>query len=469
MPFAILFLVLFLTGCRLGPVYTPPCTEVPNEWKSAAPENIQTCVDLWWEVFQDEHLNELEQLAILNNYDLFSSLNRIAEARAIAGVERADLFPQLTLNPSYMNTGTLFKIYGLSAFPIPPGTVINPILRVHEMEYTFPFNLNYELDFWGKIRGEWESAVFNAQAKEEAFRMLLLSLTTDLASFYFNLRALDADLAMLRATIESRQKSFDLIQKRNSSGLANQLDVARATLQLSNVEAEYEDALRQRMLFENAIATLIGVPASLFCMQTLPLESEPPIIPAGLPSDILLRRPDIAEAERSMASEHALIGVAYASYYPSLSLTGALGFASPDIKNFFSWNSRFWMIGANIAQVIFDGGRTQSFVEAAWARYNQTRGKYQQTIVRAFQEVEDALNNIEQQAKQAQYLDTSVQAASRTLQLSNSRYLNGLANYLDVMDSQREELAAKRVWINVQGARYVSTVQLIKALGGGWN
>lgn len=467
MPFAILFLVLFLQSCTLGPRYTPPYSEVPDEWKNVTQENAQPCYDFWWEVFEDDTLNELAQLAVLHNYDLYSSLQRIAEARALAGVEFSNLLPQVTLNPSYYNTGILFKLYGLNAIPIPLNN-INPIVRVHEMEYTFPFNLNYELDLWGKIRGEWKSAVYNAQSKEEAFRALLLSLTADLASYYFNLRAADADIHIILDTIANRQKSLDLVKKRNSAGLANDLDVSRAELELSNVQAEYEDAVRQRLLFENAIATLIGVPATLFCMPDLPLNTCPPIIPAGLPSEILLRRPDLAEAERMMASEHALIGVAYAGYFPSITLTGTLGFASPDIKQMFSWISRLWAMGANIAQVIFDAGRTQSFVNAAWARYNQASGNYQQKVIRAFQEVEDSLNNIEQHAKQAEKLDLSVQAATKTVNLSNSRYLNGLASYLEVTDSQRQELQSKRIWIHVQGARFIDTVQLIKALGGGW-
>ncbi|KAF3362529.1 Uncharacterized protein PHSC3_000764 [Chlamydiales bacterium STE3] len=462
-----LFLLFVISGCRVGPSYSPPCPIIPEEWKNTAQDKSkEPCVDLWWEIFQDAYLNELVQFAILNNYNLYRALERIAEARAIAGVERSNLFPQVNLTPSYLSTGTLFQMFGLSATPL--GTNINPIIRVHEMQYNFPFNLNYEIDLWGKLRREWESAVYNAQSKEEAFRSLLLSLTADLASFYFNLRALDSDILMLQETIETRKTSLLLTQKRNTAGLANELDVARAQLLLSNGEAEYHDAVRQRLLLENSIATLIGVPASLFCMPQLPLESSPPIIPAGLPSEILLRRPDIAEAERMMASEHALIGVAYASYYPSLTLTGILGFSSPDLKNFFSWPSRFWSFGATIAQTIFDAGKIGCNIEVAKARYRQAIGHYQQTVVRAFQEVEDALNNIEQQAKQAESLYSSVNAAIKTLELSNRRYSNGLANYLDVMDSQREELSAKRTWINIQGARFISTVQLVKALGGGW-
>lgn len=468
-PFLLLFLTLFFTACRIGPNYEPPCPSVPEDWKNVAQENTTApCVDVWWEVFEDERLNELAGLAVLNNYNLYQALERMAEARAIAGITRSALFPQFTLLPQYSNTETLTKLAGINQIPLPLGTTIPPVTRVHQMQYTFPINMIYEVDLWGQIRSIWDSALYTAQAREEAARSLLLSLTADLASYYFNLRALDSDILMLLDIIESRKTSLRLVEKRNRSGLVNELDVARAQLQLTNAEAEYHDAVRQRMLLENSIATLIGVPASDFTLPQLPLDVDPPIIPAGIPSDVLLRRPDIAEAERSMASAHALIGASYASYFPFLNLTGALGFASPDLKHFFSWSSRFWSLGATAAQILFDAGRTGCVVEATWARFHQAKGNYQQTVLQAFQDVEDALNNIEQQAKQAQSLYSSVQAATKTFQLSNRRYLNGLGNYLDVMDSQREELSAKRSWINVQGARYISTINLIKALGGGW-
>lgn len=426
------------------------------------------CVDLWWEVFEDDRLNELAGLTVLNNYNLYQALERMAEARAIAGIPRSALFPQLTLLPQYSNTGTLTKLSGINQLSLPQGTTMPPVTRVHQMQYSFPINMIYELDLWGQIRSVWDSALYTVQAREEAARSLLLSLTADLASYYFNLRTMDSDILMLLEMIESRKASLSLVEKRNSSGLVNELDVARAKLQLSNVEAEYHDAVRQRKLFENSIATLIGVTASDFTLPQLPLEVDPPTIPAGIPSQILLRRPDIAEAERSMASAHALIGAAYASYFPFINLTGALGFSSPDLKHFFSWSSRLWSLGATAAQILFDAGRTNCTVEATWTRFHQAKGNYQQTVLQAFQDVEDALNNLEQQAKQAQSLYSSAQSATKTFQISNRRYLNGLGNYLDVMDSQREELSAKRSWINVQGGRYISTINLIKALGGSW-
>lgn len=228
------------------------------------------------------------------------------------------------------------------------------------------------------------------------------------------------------------------------------------------------DAERQRTLLENMLATLIGMPASQFCIVNNPLLQIPPQIPAGVPTDILLRRPDLAKAERAAASEHALIGAAYASFFPSLSLSGTLGFLSPDLKNFMKWRSRFWQMAANSNETVFDGGKNCGNLEAAWARFKQASADYQQQVLTAFQEVEDALNNLEFQAKQYNNLQTAVNAARTTSRLSHQRYKQGLINYLEVVDSDRSQLDAELNLLNILGLRYNSTVQLIKALGGSW-
>lgn len=465
-----LFLAILLSSCRLGPTYHPPSVEVPEEWKTPVSKDADApCVAVFWEVFDDEILNELERQAVDCNPSLYAALERVVEARAIAGVSLSNLYPQINLQPSYSNTGTLFKLYGLSAIPIPQLTNINPILRIHQLQYYLPFTANYELDLWGKLRGQYESACLSYQAEEEAFRTALITLTTDLAANYFNLRSLDAELQFLQETIALRHKDLELIESRYKAGLSNALDVADATLQLADTESIYEDTVRQRGLLENALATMVGTPASLFCLPPNPLHAEPPVIPSGIPSEILFQRPDIAEAERKIASENALIGVAYASYFPSISLTGTLGFFSPDLKHFLTWQGRLWSYGFNAAQMIFDGCRTYSNVQAAWSRFRRASDNYQQEVLTAFEEVENALTNIEQQARQSEKLKTAVDAASTTSRLSLNRYKSGLINYMDVVQSERLELDAKRNFINLLGQRYVSTIAFIKALGGTWS
>lgn len=472
-------ILLLLSGCRVGPRYHAPCTETPIEWKHQDPISTAECCEMesepplgyWWEIFDDPILDSLEAEAIVNNPNMAVALAHIAEAWAIVGVNRADLFPQVNLNPNFIDQGVLFKFYtpgGLKIPGIPPGFFNTPF-RIHQMQYNLPLNLSWELDLWGKYRSEVDSAISNAESQVEAYRAALLSLTADLASSYFNLRYLDSIIELLEETMKTRKSSYELAKTRYDKGLINYTDVASASLEMSNTESDYLDVVRQRGLQENFIATLIGTPASELIVNPMPLAQAPPIVPSGVPSEVLLRRPDLSEAERDMAAEHAQIGVAYASFFPSLTLTGAFGFESPTFKDFLTWKSRFWQIGASIFQTVFDGGRNKSNLDAAWARFDQAYGTYRGKVLTAFQEVEDALNNLEYEKKQSDSLERSVEDASRLLGLSTTRYQKGLTTYIEVVVNQRSELDAKRNYVNVLGARYQSTIQLIKALGGGWD
>lgn len=464
-----LLFLLIVSGCRVGPHYEPPAATVPEEWK-----NDQPCVthapfvDFWWEVFADDTLNELEQSAVQNNPTLFVALQRVFEARALACVEASNLYPQLFINPSYTNQEALFQANLPSGINIPGLSGGIPPFRVHQLQYLLPLNLNYELDLWGKLRDNYDAAAFHADAETEAYFSSMLSLTADLASTYFQMRTLDATIDFLIANIETRQKNYDLTQARFDKGLVTYLDVTQAQVDLATVRSNYHDAIRLRRLSENQIAVLTGQLASDFCLEHNPLNGMPPAIPAGIPSTILLQRPDIAQAEREMASQHALVNSAYASFFPSISLTGALGYLSPDASQFTKWISRFWMMGANGSQMVFDGGRDCCTLKAAWARFGEASGAYQQQVLTAFREVEDALNNIEQQGKEAEQLRIASQASKKAVDISMNRYRRGVAIYLEVVENERLQLEVEVEWINRQGALYISTVQLIKALGGSW-
>lgn len=464
----VLFLAT-LSGCRLGPRYNPPLPEAPAEWKAAHadPDPIPEVCN-WWEVFEDPILCYLEEQAVSNNPNLYVALQRVEEARAQAGVSKADLYPQFNLNPNATNTVTLFKIYGLQDFPFLSTTKIPSVIRVHEAQYNFPFNLNYEVDLWGKIRGQYESAYFNAEAEAWGYYSSLLSLTSDLANSYFLMRSLDAQIDLLEQNVKDRQTNLALTQSRYSKGLSPLIDVTEAELALTNTESTYLDTVRQRNLQENIIATLIGVPASDFTLEHNPLTDLPPEIPPGVPSTILLKRPDIAQAERHMESEHVLIGSAYASLLPSLSLTASYGYSSPDLKEFLTTKSRYWSYGENIMQTLFDGFRKLENINIAKTRYREALGSYFQTVLTAFQEVEDSLNNLEYQARQIETLQKSVEAAKKTVELSNRRYKQGLINYFEVVTNQRTELETEQTYISLIGLQYQSTVQLIKAIGGEW-
>lgn len=464
-----LLIFVFLTGCKLGPDYQIPPTDPPSQWKFSQEQNIEAPeVEHWWEIFDDPVLNALEEQAIETNRDLYASMQRIFQARAILGIRSADLYPQLNLKPNYYNVGTLIKVFGIPA-PPPPSPPPVTILRVHQVNYSLPLDLSYEVDLWGKLRSQRMSALYNVEAKIMSLQTLLLVLTADLAHNYFDLRALDAQIELLKNTMAVRHDSLEINQERFRVGLINFSDVTRASTQFYNAEAEYIDALRKRTIKENIIASLMGLPPTDLEIAFNPLSKPPPLIPAGIPSEILLKRPDIIEAERTVASEQALIGAAYASFYPSLSLTGTLGYASPDLRDFLTWKSRLWAFGANIVEPIFNGGRNFANLDFTWARFREASDIYQQKVIVAFREVEDALVNIKYLEDQMKSLEESAKSAVDTTELSTDRYLQGFINYLDVVDSQRSELEIKTRITDLLARRYASTIQLIKALGGSWS
>ena len=471
--YVILCLLILCMGCRLGPKYQLPPTETPENWKNEAEECCKETpcfTGLWWEVFGDCILDGLEASALLNNPNLFAALDRVAQARAIAGVNRAALYPQVTLNPSYSNQGLLFKIYLPSGASLLPGaTDLETPFRIHQLQYTLPFTMNYELDLWGKLAGQYDSAYYNAEAQGENYQTALLTLTADVASTYFQIRSLDAQIDCLLRNVEWLRKNEKLVQGRFDKGLVNYQDVVGAMQQLASTEGTYYDAMRQRALQEDVLATLIGMPASEFHLEANPIAGAPPCIPPGLPGQVLEQRPDIAAAERNMASEQALIGVAYASFLPSIQLTGLLGYSSPVLSEFLHWKSRLWSMAANAAQSIFDAGRNLSNLNLAYAVFNESSHDYQQAVLKAFQEVEDALANLEFQEKEYVSYNRASDAATKRIQLSNRRYLQGLTSYLEVIDSERTGIQAELSVIGALAARYISTVQLIKAIGGSWD
>ncbi len=468
MKYCFLFLILAV-GCRVGPSYDPPCVVAPTEWK--AEENFVQPPDVedWWDIFYDPVLDCLEETALSNSPNLYIALQRIVESRAVLGVAKSELYPEVDLAPSYSDSGYLFKLLGLTTLPVPVTEKINPIVRVHQVQYTLPLNMSYELDLWGKIRSEVDAARFSLQAEEEDFDNTRLTLTTEVASNYFLMRSLDAEIAFLSETLKVQQNSYDLNRSRYEKGLVSFLDVAEAQATLAQTEANLDDTIRQRTLQENAIAALLGLNASSFHLDSNPLLSPPPAIPVGLPSTVLLRRPDLRKLEREAAADHSLINIVYASFFPSFDLTGTLGFLSPDFRDFLSWKSRLWSMGTNAMQIVFDGGRRRSELALAYANFRTAEASYQQGVVTAFQEVEDSLNNLEWQSRQVSSLKTAFEANNKSLQLSRNRYKEGLVNYLEVDTNQRNALQAESAYANALGQYYLSTVSLIKAIGGSWD
>ncbi len=437
----------------------------------------------WWEIFDDPVLNQLEEQALEQNYNLKAAFERILEARAIAQINQAPLYPSVNFTPVYQRSQMLIaspitlpaSLTATTAGTPPPssstannnGLPAN-VVRYLNPEYAFPFVFQYEVDLWNKLHNTYYASVYRAQEAVEDYYNVLLSLTAEVAVNYFQLRDLDFQLVILEDTIRTRRIAFEINRDRFNAGLLTYLDVSRAEVQVTNAESDNIDVKRQRGIQENAIAALVGTPPSVFALRFDPVETPPPKVPAGIPSELLCRRPDILAAERELAATYAEIGVAYAGFFPSLNLSGALGFESPVSAILLDWKARMWQIAANMMQVIYNAGRTQAEVDLAQARFREQFNHYQDIVINAFKEVENSLVNLRERANQGKVLKESVKYAQLTFDLSYMRYRQGLVTFLDVADAERDLLQTKQNFAIVLGDRYTQTVRLIQALGGGW-
>jgi len=476
--FFCLFFFIWMTSCSVGPPYVPPSVEVPSEWKNKQEEACQSkdlnendpfcCLDYWWQIFNDSKLEELEALAMEKNRDLLVAFERTQEARALKGIAASNFYPQIALNPLTTNTMELIKNYvNKNSVNGINGSVGIPF-RVHEMLYYLPVNMSYEVDLWGKIRDKYQSANYDWLAQKKDYEAIMLSLTSNLAITYYQLRAADTQIELLKQTVKTREKALEINQARYEEEITFYADVTLAAEEVEIVQAQYEETLRQRKVLENLIAVLIGMPASEFSIEHAPLRSIPPCIPEGIPSEVLLRRPDIVEAEYRIRSEHALVKNAYSQFFPSLTLTAAGGFQSPIFKDFLSSMSRYWMDSVQINQLIFDGGAIYYNLRLQTERFRQASGSYQQQVLTAFQEVENALVDLDSYAKQYEIALRTSQWAQKTNQLYLDRYQLGVTYYINVANTERDWLNYE-VNVNLMlGYRYIATIQLIQALGGGW-
>ncbi len=453
---------LLLNGCAVGPRYSrvstpapPEFKEIPPDWKVAAPAD-QTIRGQWWKIFQDPQLNALEDQINVSNQSLKAAQAQFQQARAFLRLNRADLYPTITVAPSASRNR-------LSE---------NRPLAGSVRDYTdlvLPADLSYEADVWGRVRQSVQSARASAQASAADVESVSLTLHAELASDYFQLRTLDAEEQLLRNNVTAFEKALELTQNRYRGGVASGVDVAQAETQLETTRAQAIDIGALRQQFEHAIAALIGQPASTFKIAPSPWTAAPPPISVGLPSDLLERRPDIAGAERRMASANAQIGVARAAYFPRVTLSATAGFEGTTIGNWLTGPSGFAAAGISAVATIFDVGRRRAINEQAQAAYDQSVANYRQTVLTAFQEVEDNLAALRILQDEAKTQDVAVAAAQRSLALSNNRYRGGVVSYLEVITAQSTALTNERVAVDILRRRMNATVLLIKALGGGWN
>jgi multidrug efflux system outer membrane protein len=455
--------VLAISGCAVGPDYQKPPVTAPTAWKTpqtaaiwkeATPRDTQSR-GKWWEIFADAELNALEEQALAHNQEVQVALARVMRAKAATRQVEADWQPILSAAPSYEHYQRTRSNFGGS------GTFGGDSYRI-------PFDLSYELDLWGKVRRSFEAAQAESEAGQAAYHAVLLTLTAEVARHYLFIRALDTEWEVVQRTLDLRRRALDLVTKRLQAGVVNELDVARAKTELATVESDAVDLQRRRAEFENTLAVLCGQLPEAFSVAAKPLVLVPPAVPVGLPSALLERRPDVAEAERAMAAANARIGVAVSGYFPAIRLTGAGGVESAEVDMLFDEDSYFWSLGPSLAIPLFAGGRNQARVQAARAQYDEAVARYRQQVLVAFREVEDALINLRLRAEQAETHQRVLDAARETAQLSHTRYTQGIINYLEVVDAERSQLQAEREAVNILNQRLLATVLLVKALGGSW-
>jgi multidrug efflux system outer membrane protein len=461
-----LLLAAGLAGCAMGPDYRRPDAPASAAWKEtpyaagsimwqeAVPQDA-AARGAWWEIFHDPSLNVLAVQAVQANQTVRVAMAQLARARAVARLPKADLLPTLDLNPSYSHFQRSLSSFGGA------GTLTDDTFSV-------PLDLSYEVDLWGKVRRSFEAARAEAQASQAAYETVLLSVTAETARTYYLLRALDAELDAIRKTVELRRQAQQLIAQRYDVGLVSRLEVARVAAEVKTAEAEAYDVERRRAELEHALAVLCGRPASGFSVPPAPLEADPPMVPAGIPSRMLERRPDIAEAERLVAATNARIGVARAASFPVLMLTGSAGWQAAKLNDVVTADSAVWSIGPSLSIPVFAGGRNKANVEAARADFDRTTAEYRHRVLVAFQEVEDSLAAIRLLASQQQAHTEVVDASRQAASLSFDRFTQGLISFLDVVDAERARLDAERRAAQIRGQRMAATILLIKALGGGW-
>jgi NodT family efflux transporter outer membrane factor (OMF) lipoprotein len=452
-----------LTGCTVGPKYQRPVAEVPpaykevGDWKPAQP-NDQSLSGNWWEIFQDTQLNALEAQVSVSNQNLKAAEAQYTQARALVRYQRANYFPTVTVDPS----ATRNRISNHR-----PASIVSNGITYND--YQIPFELSYQLDVWGRVRRTVESYREQAQASAADLAAVNLSIHSQLALFYFQARTLDAEEQLLNSTVKQYEQALELIQSRFAGGIASDLEVQQAETQLETTRAQAIDVGVARAQYEHAVAVLIGKPPASFSLAPLPLTAPPPPIPVGLPSDLLERRPDIAAAERLMASANAQIGVAKSAYYPLVNLAAAGGFESGSITTLLTGPSILWSAGPSALFTLFDVGRRRAATDQAIAAYDQAVANYRQTVLTGFQQVEDNVAALRILDHEAQVQSAAVVAAEKYLALANTRYTGGVTSYLEVTTAQSAALSDEVTAVNILGRRMVAAVTLVQALGGGWD
>jgi NodT family efflux transporter outer membrane factor (OMF) lipoprotein len=462
-----------LAGCNVGPKYVPPSMTAPpafkesptqfketDGWAVAQPQDA-TLRGKWWEIYNDPELNALEEQLNIDNQNIRESFENFMEARALVREARSQYFPTVSIGPSYTRSQ--------SSSTLGSGAIATNTVGKQSQVFALPADVSWEPDLWGKVRNTVHANQYNAQLSAADLESERLTEQASLAEFFFEIRGQDALQQILDATVDADKKAVDSEQARYDTGVDDQISLVEAQTTLASAQSAAINLGIARAQFEHAIAMLVGKPASSFSIPVKAILTAPPPIPIGLPSQLLERRPDIAGAERTMASANAQIGVAYAAYYPALTLSGSGGVESSAIKNLLDSASRFWSVGPSLSETIYDGGLRRATVNQFIATYNADLAAYRQSVLAAFQQVEDSLAAVRILSQQIIRQQQAVDSSKTFLKLEQSRYDLGIDPYIDVVTAQTTLLSNQQSLANLQVQQMTDSVQLVQALGGGWD
>jgi NodT family efflux transporter outer membrane factor (OMF) lipoprotein len=477
---AALLLVFFLTGCVVGPKYHPPSPQAPapeykesptqfkdtEGWTVAQPADAKLR-GKWWEIFNDPELNALEEQLDINNQNIKQYFENFMEARAVVREARAQYFPTLSAAPAVTHARASANVGSSSANT--SGTGTSPAPQLQSTLYTLPLEATWEPDLWGKVRNTVHQAQYAAQVSAADLENERLTEQASLAEYFFEIRGQDQLQKIYDETVAADQKAYDLTRALYEAGIDDQISVVEAETTLRSAQAGATNVGIARAQYEHAIAVLIGKAATGFSIPVKPMTIAPPPIPVGVPSELLERRPDVAAAERTMAEANAVIGIAYAAYYPNLTLSAEGGFESSLFSHWLSWPSRFWSVGASLSETIFDAGLRRATVQQYVATYNADLASYRQTVLTAFQQVEDALAEVRILSREIQQEQQAVDSAQTYLKLEQARYETGVDPYVDVLIAQTTVLSDQQILNTLQVQQVTSAVALVEALGGGWD
>ncbi len=461
-PYAPFVAAVLLASCTLGPDFQLPHLSGGSKWKETTSVAASHLPDAWWRLFNDGDLTRLVDRALAANNDLAAAKARVETARALVGVDRARLFPTLNLNGS---AGTARMSEGVATRNLPQGFPID----LTGQTYRGSFDLAYDPDLWGRNQRLIESSTAQAAASEALWDSQRLGVATEVARQYFVLRGLDRQNLVLEETIESRQNTLNLQQSKADAGLIDGLSTSQAHTELELARNDLAAVARQRGAAEHALAVLCGSQPSNFSVANSKAVGTLPVIHAGLPAEVLSRRPDVRAAEQTLRSYNARIGVAEAAFYPNFSLTTGAGFESIDVKSFLNWENRILSLGAGVAAPVFDGGTNQANFKAAVSRRDEALATYRNTLLVALREVEDALVDLKGLAASQRALEQALASSRDTQRLSQDRYDKGLSSYLEVVEAGRTVLRVDLLLAQVDAQQRITLAALAKALGGGWS